>query len=76
MIFLSAGKIDAFYVKQCYLEQFEQLCPTYLSEDYKIIIEDVSGKMRNQANLRVNAYCPKYPGLSVRYDASSKEVKK
>lgn len=67
------GKIDSLYVKQCYLEQFEQLCPTYLSEDYKILIEDVSGKMRNQAILRVNAYCSKYPGLSVKYDASCKE---
>ncbi|KAI5704360.1 hypothetical protein M8J75_004482 [Diaphorina citri] len=66
------GKIDAVYVKQCYLEQFEELCPSYLSEDYKIIIEDISGKTRNQANLRVNAYCPKYPGLSVTYDDTSK----
>jgi hypothetical protein len=61
-------------VKQCYLEQFEELCPSYLSEDYKIIIEDISGKTRNQANLRVNAYCPKYPGLSVTYDDTSKNV--
>ncbi|XP_050456065.1 tyrosine-protein kinase hopscotch [Cataglyphis hispanica] len=56
---ISKEQLDASYVKQQYLQQFENMAPNYLSEEYKVIMNKIPNSP-TQVLLRVNREGLKY----------------
>lgn len=64
------GKHEAWYVKNQYLKQLEDLAPNYLCEEYRAFVDE--GGVVKGVKILVNPYDKEFPGIKFLYDGQKK----
>lgn len=63
---ISSNIMNIIDVINAYLQQFEDMAPNYLTEEYKAVMDD-AGTLRNVI-IKVDPYNKKFPGVSFCYE--------